>query len=196
MQFALSYDTEPNFDYVFVEAHTVGQDDWTTLPDINGHTSDDTGAGCPDPNPFWLEENPFLRHYITRTETAAGVECTPTGTSGAWNASTGNSAGYQDWQVDLSAYVGQQVELSITYVTDPAVVGLGAFLDDVSITDGATTLASTSFETDTGGWTVPGAPADTAPTAATGTRRRRSASSTARASPRGTRSTGASASRA
>ncbi len=69
LQFAVSYDTEPDFDFVFVEAHTVGQDDWTTLPDLNGHTSDDTGGGCPDPDPFWLDENPFLRHYITRTET-------------------------------------------------------------------------------------------------------------------------------
>ncbi len=23
---------EPDYDYMFVEAHTVGQDDWTTLP--------------------------------------------------------------------------------------------------------------------------------------------------------------------
>jgi hypothetical protein len=158
--FSVSYDTEPGFDYVFVEAHTVGQDDWTTLPDVNGHTSDDTGAGCTDPSPFWLDENPFLTHYITRTGSGDTVECTPTGTSGAWNASTGNSAGYQDWQVDLSAYKGQQVELSITYETDPAVLGLGVFLDDVSITDGATTLATTSFEDGLGGWAVPGAPAD------------------------------------
>ena len=35
----MSYDIEPGFDYVFVEAHHVGQDDWTTLPDANGHTS-------------------------------------------------------------------------------------------------------------------------------------------------------------
>jgi hypothetical protein len=40
------------------------------------------------------------------------------------------------------------------------VLGLGVFLDDVSITDGATTLASTSFEDGLGGWAVPGAPAD------------------------------------
>ena len=30
------YNTEEDWDYVFVEAHTVGQDDWTTLPDANG----------------------------------------------------------------------------------------------------------------------------------------------------------------
>ena len=47
----MSYDTEPDFDYVFVEAHTVGQDDWTTLPDANGNTSQDTGVGCPDDDP-------------------------------------------------------------------------------------------------------------------------------------------------
>jgi hypothetical protein len=163
LEFQMSYDTEPNFDYVFVEAHTVGQQDWTTLPDLNGHTSDDVGAGCPDPDPFWLNENPFLGHYITRTVTGDDVECTPTGTSGAWNAATGNSAGYQDWKIDLSAYKGKQVELSITYVTDPAVTGLGAFVDDTTIADGAHVIATTSFETDLGGWTVPGAPADSGP---------------------------------
>ena len=35
LSFKLSYDTEPDFDYVLVEAHTVGQDDSTTLPDGN-----------------------------------------------------------------------------------------------------------------------------------------------------------------
>ena len=28
-------DTEPDWDYLFVEAHTVGQDDWTTLPAVD-----------------------------------------------------------------------------------------------------------------------------------------------------------------
>ena len=39
LQFAVSHDTEAGYDAVFVEAHTVGQDDWTTLPDANGHTT-------------------------------------------------------------------------------------------------------------------------------------------------------------
>ena len=38
LTFQTSYDLELDFDYMFVEAHTVGQDDWTTLPDANGHT--------------------------------------------------------------------------------------------------------------------------------------------------------------
>ncbi len=160
LSFKVSYDTEPNFDYVFVEAHTVGQDDWTTLADTNGHTSDDTGGGCPDDNPFWLDEHPFLTHYITRTGTTGAFECAPTGSSGVWNAATGNSAGFQDWNVDLSSFAGKQVEVSITHVTDPAVLGLGVFVDDTKVaTDGAT-VDETSFEDDLGGWSVPGAPAD------------------------------------
>ena len=59
--FWVSRDTELNWDFVFVEAHTVGQDDWTTLPDSNGHTSQDTGFVCP----FWFGLHPFLEHYQT-----------------------------------------------------------------------------------------------------------------------------------
>ena len=36
----MSWSTEAGYDNVIVEAHTVGQDDWTTLPDANGGTSD------------------------------------------------------------------------------------------------------------------------------------------------------------
>jgi hypothetical protein len=165
LTFKVSYDTEPDFDYVFVEAHTVGQDDWTTLPDTNGNTSQDTGVGCPDDNPFWLQENPFLTHYITRSGTTGAFECAPTGTSGAWNAATGNSAGFQDWNVDLSSFAGKNVEVSITYASDPGSQGLGVFVDDATITADGATVSATSFEDDLGGWTVPGAPADSGPNA-------------------------------
>ena len=47
LSFWTSYNTEPDWDYVFVEGHEVGQDDWTTLPDENGHTSQDTGRQLP-----------------------------------------------------------------------------------------------------------------------------------------------------
>lgn len=52
-------DTEPMWDYFFVEAHPVGSDDRTTLPDANGHTSQDTGNVCRS----WLGLHPFLEHY-------------------------------------------------------------------------------------------------------------------------------------
>ena len=38
--------------------------------------------------------------------------------TGAWNAASGNSAGWQQWSVNLSAYAGTTVELSIAYASD------------------------------------------------------------------------------
>ena len=52
--------------------------------------------------------------------------------------------------------------MSITYMTDPGTTGLGAFVDDATVTAGAAS-ATTSFEDGLGGWTVPGAPADSGP---------------------------------
>ncbi|TCC27621.1 M14 family metallopeptidase [Kribbella speibonae] len=147
LAFKFSYDTEADWDYVFVEAHTVGQDDWTTLPDLNGHTAQDTGQSCPA---GWVAAlHPQLGHY-------QGTDCSPTGTSGSWNAASGSSAGWQDWKVDLAPYAGKQVELSISYVSDWGTQGLGAFVDDATVTAGTT--VTTSFETDLGGWAVAGPP--------------------------------------
>jgi hypothetical protein len=159
LSFWISRDTEPDWDFVFVEAHTVGQEDWTTLPDLNGHTSQSTGpqdpdlASCPA---GWRELHPFLDHYQTLNEDET---CSPTGTTGVWNAATGNSGGWEQWSVDLSAYAGQQVEVSIAYASDWAVQGLGAFIDDTTISTGETT----SFEDDLGGWAVTGSAPGSAP---------------------------------
>jgi len=46
LEFVTSYETDGNWDYLFVEAHPVGSNDWTTLPDLNGHTDTDTGLSC------------------------------------------------------------------------------------------------------------------------------------------------------
>ena len=48
LQFQLSINTEPSYDNVIVEAHTVGQDNWTTLPELNGGTQTDPPAECTD----------------------------------------------------------------------------------------------------------------------------------------------------
>jgi hypothetical protein len=104
-------------------------------------------VGCPDDNPFWLNLHPFLRHYLTRSPApAGGFTCTPTGTSGAWNAATGNSGGFHGWNVDLTPFAGKQIEVSITYVTDPNTQGLGVFVDDAKIIVGGATVAQTGFE--------------------------------------------------
>jgi hypothetical protein len=152
LTFWTSYDTEPDWDYLTVEARTAGGNDWMTLPDANGHTSQGTGQSCPAPSSGgWRTLHPHLDHYQTR---AADSTCTPTGTTGQWNAATGNSGGWQQWRIDLSAYAGKTVEISVAYISDWGTQNLGVFLDDFAWPGG-----STSFEgTDTGGWQITGPP--------------------------------------
>jgi hypothetical protein len=157
MSFWTSYNTEQDWDHLFVEAHTAGQDNWTTLPDLNGHTSQATGSSCTDGS-GWRTLHPWLDHYQTRS--VDPVTCSPTGTTGVWNAASGSSDGWQQWQVDLGAYAGQQVEVSIAYASDWAVQGLGVFVDDVEVSTGE---GSTSFEDGLAGWAVTGPPPGSAP---------------------------------
>jgi Zinc carboxypeptidase len=159
LSFWTSFNTEETWDHVFVEARHPGQDDWTTLPDLNGHTTQDTGSPCPHGvSGGWRTLHPQLDHYQTQVGETA---CTPTGTTGAWNAASGDSGGWQQWQINLGAYAGGQVEISIAYASDWATQGLGVFVDDIMVSTGQ---GSTSFEgSDTGGWQVTGPPPGSAP---------------------------------
>jgi hypothetical protein len=166
LSFWTSFNLELNFDYLIVEAHTVGQDDWTTLPDLNGHTSSDLSAdqactgGWSNPADAANVLHPFLTHYQT-FDPAAGT-CSSTGTTGSWNAANGSSSGWQQLQFDLTPFVNQQVEVSITSLSDWGFQQFpGVFIDDIVVSTGE---GSTSFEDDADpldGWTVPGAPQDT-----------------------------------
>ncbi len=164
LSFWTSYNLELDFDYMIVEAHPVGSDDWTTLPDANGHTSDDLSfdqacingwSSTRGPEP---QLHPFLTHY--QTHNADGT-CSNTGSTGNWHAANGNSAGWQQFSIDLSPYAGSQVEVSITVLSDWGVQQFpGVFIDDIEVSTGE---GSTSFEDDgdqMDGWTVPGAPQD------------------------------------
>ena len=148
LKFWTSHETEEDWDFLTVEARTAGGSDWKTLPDANGHTSQNTGESCPE---GWFELHPFLEHYQTLNPDGT---CSPNGTSGAWNAASGSSNGWQQWSIDLDAYAGKTVEISIAYISDWGTQGLGVFLDDIEWPGGAT-----SFEgTDTGGWQIAGPP--------------------------------------
>jgi hypothetical protein len=120
-----------------------------------GHTGRDTGSSCPS---GWTEElHNHLRHYQTYDPAGQG-SCTATGTTGEWHAASGNSGGWQEWRIDLSRYAGKQVEISIVFATDWGTLTVpGMLVDDTKVTVGGATVAETSFETDLGGWTVPGA---------------------------------------
>jgi Zinc carboxypeptidase/Immune inhibitor A peptidase M6 len=165
LSFWTSYNLELDFDYMIVEAHTVGQDDWTTLPDANGHTSADlsTDEACTGGWSNPADEANFLHPFLTRYQTfdpATGV-CASTGSSGQWNAANGASGGWQQFSIDLGAYANSQVEVSISSVSDWGLQQFpGVFIDDIEVTTGE---GSTSFEDDgdpMDGWTVPGAPQD------------------------------------
>ena len=145
--FKLSADVEADWDWVAVEVHDLAADTWTTLPDVSGNelTSDSTGESCPEG--LASEDDaphPFLSNYWNE-------DCT---TKGNWNALTGSTGGWTDWTVDLSAFAGKQVEVSISYITDWGTLGLGVWVDDAKFVNNGATIASTDFEADAGGWVV------------------------------------------
>jgi hypothetical protein len=70
------------------------------------------------------------------------------------NAASGNSNGRRQWSIDLDAYAGSTVEISIAYISDWATQNLGVFVDDVTLPDGT----GTSFETGLEGWAISGPP--------------------------------------
>jgi len=74
------------------------------------------------------------------------------GNSYGWGYN-GESGGWKQETVDLSAFSGQKVTLRFEYVTDAAVNGEGFLLDDVSLPEAG---YSADFETDDGGWQAQG----------------------------------------
>ncbi|WP_329216181.1 M14 family zinc carboxypeptidase [Streptomyces sp. NBC_01485] len=149
----LLWDTEPGYDNAIVEIHTVGADDWTTLPEAGGATSTAVPTDCG--GGFYVDEHPWLRHYLT----VGANTCTATGTTGSWNAFTGAASGWQQVSFDLSAYAGKNVEVSISYVTDPGSGGHGVLVDDASLVVGGAASETEGFETSLGAWQVAGPPA-------------------------------------
>ncbi|MDX2757838.1 M14 family metallopeptidase [Streptomyces europaeiscabiei] len=149
----LLWSTEEGYDHALLEAHTVGADDWTTLPETGGATSATVPTECEAG--YFIQGHPALKRYLTL---GAGG-CTPTGTSGSWNSFTGASDGWQKVEFDLSAYAGKKVEVSLSYVTDPGSGGRGVLADNATVVIGGTPGAVEGFETSLGAWSVPGPPA-------------------------------------
>jgi hypothetical protein len=158
LTFWTSYDTEEHWDFLTVEVQRP-DGTWTTLPDANGHTTRDTGESClAESSGGWRTLHPHLDSY--QTQNADGT-CSPTGTTGEWHAASGNSAGWQEWSINLDQFAAQTVQISIAYITDWATQNLGVFIDDVTLPDGT----STSFEGSLDGWEATGPPEGSAPNA-------------------------------
>ncbi|MFW6689730.1 M14 family zinc carboxypeptidase [Streptomyces sp. MAR4 CNX-425] len=161
---ALNWDTEAGYDFVLLEARTAGGDDWTTLPEAGGATTGEVPEECGEG--FFIRAHPFLRHYLTQ-----GADgCTAGGTSGAWHGLTDSSGGWQEVSYDLSAYAGEQVELSLSYVTDPGSGGSGVLVDDTAVVVGGAATGAEGFESGLGAWSTPGPPPGSPPADADWTR--------------------------
>jgi hypothetical protein len=149
LKFWTSYDIETDWDFAFVEVSEAGSGVWTTLPDQNGLTTINTGDSCTG---GWVDQiHPFLANYMD-------ADCNPTGATGSWNAFTDNSSGWQQVEIDLSAYAGQTVELYISYASDWSVQGLGLLVDDIELSG----YPLEDFETGSGLWSASTAPGSTA----------------------------------
>ncbi|NGN67638.1 zinc carboxypeptidase [Streptomyces sp. A7024] len=148
LRLAANWNVEPGYDHALLEARTDGGDDWTTLADKNGNTSqtvpEECGAG------FFMEDHPFLSRYLTRS----GSTCTASGTSGAWNSLTDASDGWKPLAFDLSAYAGKKVEVSLSKVTDPSSGLRGVFADNAQVVVGGEVKETEGFETSLGAWKV------------------------------------------
>jgi hypothetical protein len=156
LSFHLRRDASFAADFFFVEAHTPGRDDWTTLRDERRHAAD-VIYSCE----LALRTHPFLAHYIAGDD----QDCRARGTTGAWHASILSFDEDELWTVDLSRWAGRSVEVSLSHVTTVLASG-GVAIDDVVVTGGA---GSTSFEEDgdtMDGWTAGAAPPGSAANAA------------------------------
>jgi peptidase M1-like protein len=145
--------------YLMVEAHTVGQDNWTTLPEQSGLTFDYAGELCHD-----LDTHPFLAHYVSQQPDGT---CSPDGTTGHWNGQSSFNYGgeFGDWTIDLKPFAGTKTEVAVTYLTtvpqpdEDSTPRTGVYLDDIKVSTGH---GDTSFENDGNtwdGWALPPAPA-------------------------------------
>ena len=155
MTFWTSYDTEPDWDHLFVEARTPGGDDWTTLPDANGHTTTATGQSCPAGLASTL--HPQLDHYQTDGVDAARRPARPApGTPPAATPAAGSSG--------ASTSRRTPGRPSRSRSPTPA-TGRPRASASSSTTSRSRTAPSTSFETGLDGWAITGPPTGSAPNA-------------------------------
>jgi hypothetical protein len=106
LTFATRYDTEPYWDYAFVQVSTDGGKTYKSLS--NDHTTSDVDPGA----------IPVIKDNLPGF----------TGPSGG-----GEAAEWVTESFDLSAYAGKTILLSFRYVTDPGVDLPGWWIDDVTV---------------------------------------------------------------
>ena len=113
LTFWTSYDTEPAWDHLFVEARTAGGSDWTTLPDANGHTTTAPGRRAARPAGVTCTRGSTTTRRSTGPPVRArGPEPAASGTRPPATPAAGCSG-----RINLNRYAGQTVEISIAYAS-------------------------------------------------------------------------------
>ena len=90
LSFRVTRDTEPDWDFFFVEAHTVGRTTGRRCPTLNGHT-----GPTPATVPVWLGPAPVPRALPDRRRRR---NVRAPGSTGAWYAATGQQRRLEQWQ--------------------------------------------------------------------------------------------------
>jgi hypothetical protein len=120
LNFYTQYDIELDWDYGYVEVHDLTMDTWYTLKGINTVDTLPKNEGIDNEN-------------CPGDETDWGLEPTGYYEDGLWNAFTGTVTEWYEESMDLTPFVGNEIEIYFTYWTDPYTIGGGWFVDDVSI---------------------------------------------------------------
>jgi len=155
LSFAVSHEIEGNYDFLVVEVNIVGTDVWTTLLDANGNNPGVFLGVCNDG--LWTVHPFVFAHYVDQ------ATCAPVGPTGEFHPFDGDSGGWIDVFFDLSPFAGQQIEVSLTYISDVGVANTGVFVDDVVLAiDGDQEIQG--WEVDQSPWAAapppPGSPAN------------------------------------
>ncbi|WP_430646901.1 immune inhibitor A domain-containing protein [Agromyces sp. GXS1127] len=130
-----NYVIEEDWDYGFVEVSTDGGSSWSEL---KVYEADGSEASTPD---GYSDPNGRMNDY------------------GAPNGPkkyglTGDSHGWVEQHVDLSAYAGQSIQVRLRLATDAAYQDRGWFVDDFALKSGDTTVWSDDVESGENGWTA------------------------------------------
>ncbi|GGK66859.1 protease [Sphaerisporangium melleum] len=125
------YTIEQDWDFGFVEVSTDGGTTWSEQK-VYGEdgTLVSTDDGYADPNKR-------LKDYGNKKY---GI--------------TGETDGWQHYYADLTPFAGQNIKLRLRYATDAAANERGWFVDDLSVTSGASTVWSDDVEQGANGWTA------------------------------------------
>ena len=109
LSFWVNRDTEEDWDYFFVEAHTAGETTGRRCPISTATPTTTPAPSCP----FWLEDASVPCPLPDRQPATAPA--TPTGHDRRLvRGSAARSGGWEQWTVDLSRCAGSDVEVSLS----------------------------------------------------------------------------------